>query len=113
MPGQDLENVGAMVVGTGEAEFQDGAAAAAMFHNVRAMLNLPDGRVLVMDSDNIRIRVLSADLQEASTVVGDGDVGHRGGAAAQARFNFPTCLTLLPGGRVLVVDFQTSTASAC
>ena len=31
MPGQDLVSVGAMVVGTGEWGFQDGAAAAAMF----------------------------------------------------------------------------------
>ena len=31
MPGQDLVSIGAMVVGTGEEGFQDGAAAAAMF----------------------------------------------------------------------------------
>ena len=72
MPGQDLVSVGAMVVGTGEEGFQDGAAAAAMFRCVEAMLQLPDGRVLVTDSSNHRIRVLSADLQQVSTVAGDG-----------------------------------------
>ena len=40
MPGQDLVSVGTMVVGTGEAGFQDGAAAAAVFQAVRAMLQL-------------------------------------------------------------------------
>ena len=87
MPGQDLVSVGAMVVGTGEEGFQDGAAAAAMFHGVRAMLQLPDGRVLVVDRNNHRLRMLSTDLQQVSTVAGDGERGHRDGAAVQAQFN--------------------------
>jgi glucose/arabinose dehydrogenase len=104
MPGQDLVSVGAMAVGTGECGFQDGAAAAAMFHYINAMLQLPDGRVLVADSSNNRIRVLSADLQQVSTAVGDGERGHRDGAAAQAQFRWPSGLALLPDGRVLVAD---------
>jgi len=104
MPGQDLVSVGAMAVGTGECGFQDGAAAAAMFHYINAMLQLPDGRLLVADSSNNRIRVLSADLQQVSTAVGDGERGHRDGAAAQAQFRWPSGLALLPDGRVLVAD---------
>ena len=50
MPGQDTVSVGAMVVGMDEEGFQDGAAAAAMFRYVYAMLQLPDGRLLVADS---------------------------------------------------------------
>ena len=73
MPGQDLVSVGAMVVGTGVHGFQDGAGSAAMFRGVRGMLQLPDGRVLVTDLNNHRIRVLSADLQQVSTVAGDGE----------------------------------------
>jgi len=105
MPGQDLVSVGAMVVGTGEGGFQDGAAAAVMFMYVRTMLHLPDGRVLVTDGDNHRVRVLSADLQQVSTVAGDGAEGHRDGAAAQAQFSYPNSLALLPDGRVLLSDF--------
>ena len=104
MPGQDLVSVSAMVVGTGEDGSQDGAAAAAMFSIVSAMLHLPDGRVLLADEANHRIRVLSADLQQVSTVAGDGEEGHRDGAAAQAQFNQPAGLALLPDGRVLVTD---------
>jgi hypothetical protein len=106
MPGQDLVSVGAMVVGTGgwQGGFQDGAAAAAMFNGVNAMLKLPDGRVLVADSGNNRIRMLSADLQQVSTVAGDGGWGHRDGGAVQAQFHSPNGLALLPDGRVLVVD---------
>jgi DNA-binding beta-propeller fold protein YncE len=104
MPGQDRVSASAVVVGTGEEGFQDGAAAAAVFGHVAAMLHLPDGRVLVVDQRNNRIRVLSADLQQVSTVAGDGGVGHQDGAAAQAQFNCPVGLALLPDGRVLVAD---------
>ena len=48
--------------------------------------------------------MLSADLQQVSTVAGDGEDGHRDGAAAQARFHYPDGLALLPDGRVLVAD---------
>jgi hypothetical protein len=65
---------------------------------------LPDGRVLVSDFGNDRIRMLSADLQQVSTVAGDGEEGHQDGASAQAHFNCPAGLTLLTDGRVLVVD---------
>jgi glucose/arabinose dehydrogenase len=104
MPGQDLVSVSAMVVGTGLDGFQDGAAAAARFHMISAMLLLSDGRVLVAEDYNSRIRVLSADLQQVSTVAGDGEWAHRDGAAAQAQFNYPHGLALLPDGRVLVAD---------
>jgi hypothetical protein len=50
--------------------------------------------------------MLSADLQQVSTVAGDGGGGHRDGAAAQAQFNCPAGLTLLPDGRVLVTDID-------
>jgi hypothetical protein len=62
--------------------------------------------VLVADRFNNRIRVLSADLQQASTVAGDGGEGHRIGAAAQAQIDFPGQLALLPDGRVLMTDYK-------
>jgi hypothetical protein len=66
---------------------------------------LTDGRVLVAeDYEGNRIRVLSANLQQVSTVAGGGAYGHRDGAAAQAQFNCPAGLALLPDGRVLAVD---------
>jgi hypothetical protein len=66
----------------------------------------PGLQVLVVDHNNHRHRVLSADLQQVSTVAGDGEPGHRDGAAAQAQFNNPTGLTLLPDGRVLLSDYS-------
>jgi hypothetical protein len=69
--------------------------------------------VLVADHFNHRIRVLSADLQQVTTVAGDGEEGHRDGAAAQARFRSPENIQLLPDGRVLLVDFNLNTGIAC
>ena len=71
--------------------------------------------MLVADTYNNRIRMLSADLQQVSTVAGDSSFylslgvwfavgGHRDGAAAQAQFECPLGLALLPNGCVLVVE---------
>ena len=110
-PGQDLIAVGAAVVGAGGDEaFLDGAAEGARFAGIVTMLRLPDGRVLVADIYNHRIRALSADLQQVSTVAGcgpagAGSAGHQDGAAALAQFSGPCGLALLPDGRVLVAGF--------
>ena len=73
MPGQELVAV-SMTVGTGAwGGFEDGAAAEAMFQSIFGTLLLADGRVLVADVNNHRIRMLSADLQQVSTVAGDGE----------------------------------------
>jgi glucose/arabinose dehydrogenase len=109
MPGQDLVTVGTIAGTVGEWGFHDGPAAEAMFQSgVSAMVCLPDGRVLLADNENHRLRMLSADLQEVSTVAGDGEQGNRDGAAAHARFGnddeTQLCLALLPDGCVLVGD---------
>jgi len=84
----DLQQV-STVAGDGEEGHRDGAAVQAQFDSPDGLALLPDGRVLVADSWNHRIRVLSADLQQVSTVAGDGEEGHRDGAAAQAQFRNP------------------------
>jgi hypothetical protein len=105
----DLQQV-STVAGDGElgrydlGAYRDGAAVQARFYGPTGLVGLPDGRVLVADWNNHRIRMLSADLQQVSTVAGDGEEGHRDGAAAQARFNRPRDFALLPDGRVLVAD---------
>jgi glucose/arabinose dehydrogenase len=99
----DLQLV-STVAGNGERGHRDGAAAQAQFRYPRGLTLLPDGRVMLADEGNHRIRLLSADLQHVSTVAGDGEMGHRDGAAAQAQFTLPRGLALLPDGRVLVAD---------
>ena len=64
------------VAGDGELGHRDGAAAQAQFNRPAGLAVLPGGRVLVSDAFNHRIRVLSADLQQVSTVAGNGELGH-------------------------------------
>ena len=66
---------------------------------------MADGRVLVADCWNNRIRLLSADLQQVSTVAGDGEWGHRDGAAMQAAIDGPGSFAVLLDGRVLVSSY--------
>jgi hypothetical protein len=101
----DLQQV-STVAGDGERGHRDGAAAQAQFNRPTSLALLTEGRVLVTDSWNNRIRVLSADLQQVSTVAGDGGEEHRDGAAAQAQMDFPQDLALLPDGRMLVTDYS-------
>jgi hypothetical protein len=99
----DLQQV-STVAGDGGYGHRDGAAAQAQFCYPIGLALLPGGRVLVADGHNHRIRMLSADLQQVSTVAGDGELGNWDGAAAQAQFDCPDGLTVLPDGRVLVGD---------
>ena len=71
------------VAGDGTEGHRDGTAAQAIFHYPSGLAVLPDGRVLV--SQIHCIRVLSADLQEVTTVAGTGEQGHQDGAGVHAR----------------------------
>jgi len=78
------------VAGDGERGHRDGAAAQAQFLHPIGLALLPDGRVLVSDQNNNLIRVLSADLQQVSTLTNVA-VGSSGAFLS------------LPDGRVLKV----------
>jgi hypothetical protein len=94
----DLRDV-TTVAGDGRRGYLDGAAAQAQFRGPMGLALLPDGCVLVTDYFNSCIRMLSADLQQVSTVARDSE-------AAQALFFSPHNLAVLPGGRVLVSDYN-------
>ena len=91
------------LAGDGTRGRQDGAAAQAQFDCPMGLAVLADGRVLVAEQGNNRVRMLSADLQVVSTVAGDGTGGHRDGAAMQAAFARSRNFAVLPDGRVLVL----------
>ena len=84
-------------VGHGTEGHEDGAAAQATFQYPSGLAVLPDGRVLV--SQYHCIRLLSADLQEVTTVSGTDEKGHQDGAGAQARFCYPHDMLVLPDNR--------------
>ena len=89
--------------GTGEeggCVVVDGPVAVAQFGGIMAMLQLPDGRVLVADAGDLDgggcLRVLSADLQQVRTLTSCFCFGY--GVAWPDLF----ALELLPDGRLLV-----------
>jgi hypothetical protein len=99
----DLQAVSTVSGGT--AGCRSGSAADAQFRFPAAIETLPGGSVLVADGGNARVRMLSANLQDVSTVAGGQTSGYRDGAAiAQARFHWPCALELMPDGRVLIAD---------
>jgi len=93
----DLAGV-STIAGSPERPFghRDGAAGQALFSFVTGITVLPDGCVLIADHGNQCIRMLSADLQQVTTVAGTAGLsGHRDGPAAQARFSGPSAMAVL------------------
>ena len=91
-------------IGDGISGFADGSAATARFNTPIDVIFAPDGRVFVADSNNHRIRVISADLSTVSTYAGEGISGFVDGSAATALFDTPSGLALAEDGRLFVVD---------
>jgi hypothetical protein len=75
----------------GDAGFQDGDAKQARFNAPTGVAVAPDGTVYVADTLNHRIRAISKGM--VSTVSG-GAAGKVDGAAANARFNLPSGLSI-------------------
>lgn len=94
------------VAGAVTGGFSDGAGGAALFLPMLGAAYV-DGRLLLTDTGNERIRALVGG--QARTYAGTGAHGARDGAAEQATFSLPTGIAELSGGDVLVVDQGAST----
>ncbi len=82
-----------------------GDANASPFSEPRGVaVNAINGRVVVADSNNHRIRVISADGSTVSTYAGDGISGFADGSTATARFDTPIDVVFAPDGRLFVAD---------
>ncbi len=91
------------LAGNGESGWQDGNGAQARFRKPSALAMAADGRVLVADQDNHRIRLLSVDGQ-VTTLAGSGFTGSSDGPALEARFAFPAGVITDADEAVLVAD---------
>ncbi len=95
---------GATVVLAGGREgFADGAGGAAAFHTPSGIALDLKGNVLVADTGNNAIRVISAQ-GVVTTLAGDGTAGFADGPGKQARFNGPTGVAVDALGNVFVTD---------
>ncbi len=90
------------LAGTGKAGFVDGPAGKAMFNQPAGVAIDATGRIYVADRANHRVRIYFE--FKVSTLAGSGQKGFADGAAAKARFNEPTAVTVDEDGVVYVAD---------
>lgn len=96
------------IAGTGrEGDSGDGNAATdAELADPRGLTASPAGHIYFADSGNHRIRRIHATTGIITTVVGDGDEGHRGdgGSATSARVAAPWDVALDSSGDLYIAD---------
>ncbi|GAA1489214.1 thioredoxin-like domain-containing protein [Brachybacterium sacelli] len=99
---------GALMVlaGTTQEGLVDGPVVSSWWAQPSGLDELPDGRLVVADSETSAVRVLDPQTMQVSTLVGEGlfDFGHVDGAADVARLQHPLAVTALPDGRIAVAD---------
>ncbi|MBL8785379.1 MAG: hypothetical protein JNJ59_10790 [Deltaproteobacteria bacterium] len=93
------------ICGTGARNFNgDGKPALETFLDLPTATGLlPDGRLLISDQANQRIRIIEAD-GTVGTVAGTGEKGYSGdgGPALEAKLQLPTSQSAPPAGRITV-----------
>jgi hypothetical protein len=81
----------------------DGLGAAARFSTPYNVVVRSDGKLLVTDFDNNRLRLVGLD-GSTSTVAGADQAGFVDGAMASARFSHPQGLSVAANGDIYVTD---------
>jgi WD40 repeat protein len=81
----------------------DGVGTNARFNLPRGVVVLPDGNILVADSTNNRIRLITMPSATVTTIAG-GTVGTADGVGTAAQLSAPRAFGLLPNGTIAVVD---------
>lgn len=89
--------------GGGGGWFKDGSTDVAMFDHPAGVTAGLDGAVIVADTDNHRVRCISAD-GNVTTIAGTGERGYRNGPGAQAQFSFPQGVAVDADGNVMVSE---------
>jgi DNA-binding beta-propeller fold protein YncE len=83
--------------------FADGAGAAARFSTPYGIVQRGDGKLVVADYDNARIRLIGLDGSVA-TLAGSGSSSFADGSMTQASFNHPQGVAIAGNGDVYVTD---------
>jgi len=105
-------NAGAMVVTTlagsdvlgdpDDSGFADGPIATSLFNSPGALAVTSDGKILVADTGNHRVRMIHDGV--VSTLAGSGTAGFLDGPGVSAQFSSPTGITLDAAGVAYVTD---------
>jgi sugar lactone lactonase YvrE len=83
--------------------YRDGSAAVAQFNTPSGIALDKDNNIIIADTSNNRIRMLTADLK-VTTVAGSGDAGFKDGPASEAQFDGPIGVAVDRRGNIFVAD---------
>ena len=97
------EGVVSTLAGDGEAGDADGSRDQARFNGPIGVAIAPDGRVIVADTYNDRIRAIDRD-GNVTTIAGGHEPGFADGPATEARFDTPSGVAVDRDGRIVVAD---------
>jgi|DewCreStandDraft_3_1066083.scaffolds.fasta_scaffold00063_13 sugar lactone lactonase YvrE len=104
----DLDGVIATIAGTGKRGFEgdDGPAVAAALDTPAALAFDKEGRLLIADMGNHRIRRVDLSSGQITTLAGKGTPGSAGdgGAAKEAELNTPGGLAVDAEGTIFIAD---------
>jgi hypothetical protein len=90
------------LAGDGSEGFADGTGAEARFDQPYGVAVRPDGIIVVADTSNARIRLITSE-GVVTTLAGDGP-GFADGTGAVARFDSPQGVAVRPDGIIVVAD---------
>ncbi|MCO4761732.1 MAG: hypothetical protein KC502_09525, partial [Myxococcales bacterium] len=91
------------LAGGSSGSFKDGVGAAARFNYPAGLAVSANGTVYVADTNNHRIRRITAN-GTVTTVAGDGTKAFLDGPAAKARFNYPADVFVMSNGDVAIAE---------
>lgn len=91
------------LAGSGDPWFADGRGVKARFHHPRDVAINRYQAIFVADASNYRIRRLEPD-GDVTTIAGDAQSSFANGPGLQARFRYPTGITVAPDGALIVAD---------
>ena len=83
--------------------FADGAGAAARFATPYGLVQRPDGKLVVCDYANQRLRLVGLD-GSVSTLAGTNSAGFADGAITAALFNHPQAIAIASNGDLYIAD---------
>jgi serine/threonine-protein kinase len=92
------------IAGNGGAGFGTGIGTNAQFDSPEGIAALPNGDIVVSDTYNNRIRLISMPSAVITTLIGDGTTANSTGVGTDAKIFHARGVAVLPNGNIVVAD---------